>query len=78
MKSVADDLRRENAARVEAMPIEERFHLVLRLGERDLEAFRAASGLTRDQALRELSRGRQIGRRPSASALAVLDVSRTE
>ena len=62
MRSVADDLRAEDRARVMRMTPAERVALALALGERDLELFRAAHGLTREDAMRLLDRQRQVGR----------------
>ncbi len=73
MKSVADQLRHELAVAVKAMSVDERFELIDRLAEEDLAAFRAATGLPRRDALRELERRRQAGRRPSKVALSILD-----
>ncbi len=68
MKSVADRLRRDLAAQVQAMSIDQRFELTGRLAEHDLAAFQAATGLARADALRELARRRQVGRQPSRAA----------
>ena len=44
----------------------ERLELVFRLGDDDLESFRATHGLDRSTAIRLLERRRQATRRPSA------------
>ncbi len=62
MRSVADDLRREDARALAALSAAERVALALRLGDDDLETFRAANGLDREGALRALRRARQSGR----------------
>ena len=46
------------------MTPEERVELALRLGDDDLETFRQASGLSREDAVRALRRHRQVGRTP--------------
>jgi hypothetical protein len=65
MRSVADDLRDELREATEQLPLEERFRLILRLGERGLEVYAQAHGVDRETALREFQRRRQAGRRPS-------------
>jgi hypothetical protein len=64
VRSVADQLRREAAARVRELSPAQRVELALGLGEEDLELFRVAHGLSRAEALRELRRRRQAGRVP--------------
>ncbi len=68
MKSVADALRRELAVEVRAMSVDERFALVGLMADHDLSIFRAATGLSRDEALRQLTARRRRGRRPSRAA----------
>jgi hypothetical protein len=67
MRSVADLLRAEDRAAVEALNPAERVALALALGRRDLETFRLAQQppLDRADAARVLERRRQTGRRPS-------------
>lgn len=65
MRSVADDLRDELRENTAQLPLEERFRLVLRLGERGLEVYAQANGVDRETALREFQRRRQAGRQPS-------------
>lgn len=65
MQSVADDLRQELEDEVNALSIEERLALILRLGERDLDLYAQANGLDRETARRALERQRQVGRTPS-------------
>jgi hypothetical protein len=67
MRSVVDALRAEDREAVLALGTDERVHLALALGERDLESFRLAHhpSLARDEAIRILERRRQSGRRPS-------------
>jgi len=43
---------------------DERVAMALRLGDEDLENFRRAHGLSREEALEELRRRRQAGRIP--------------
>jgi len=70
MRSVADDLRTEQRERLAALTAAERVRLALRLGARDLEAFRLAQDPPLDaaEAVRVLGRRRQQGRRPSRCA----------
>jgi hypothetical protein len=65
MRSVADDLRDELREEMENLPLEKRFELILRLGERGLEVYAQANGVDRETALREFQRRRQAGRQPS-------------
>ena len=65
MRSVADVLRVKNRARLMAMTPAERVALALALGKRDREIFRAACGITTEEARRILERQRQTGRRRS-------------
>jgi hypothetical protein len=64
MRSVADELREEQRRELLALTASERVALALELGERALAIFQSASGLSREEALRELERRRQHGRRP--------------
>jgi len=54
------------------MTAEERLSLAFSLGEADLETFRKAHGLSRGEALRELQRRRQRGRRTSQAMLEII------
>jgi hypothetical protein len=65
MRSVADEVREKRRQAVLAMTPEERLDLAFALGEADLESYRGAHGLNREEALRELKRRRQLGRRTS-------------
>ena len=64
--STLRDLRARSADDVRRVPIPERLELALRLGERDLESFRATHGLDRALAKRLLERRKQATRQPSA------------
>ena len=66
VKPLAFVLRARDAAEVRGMTIEERLALAFRLGDEDLESFRATHGLDRPTAIRLLERRRQATRRPSA------------
>lgn len=68
MRSVNDDLRREQRERIAKMTPAERVALAERLGEEGLAAFMSANRLDRAAALRAIRRSRRAGRRPSASA----------
>ncbi|MFN7962445.1 MAG: hypothetical protein U0002_14350 [Thermoanaerobaculia bacterium] len=65
MRSVADELREELGREARERPLAERLELAFRLGEEGLALFQAASGLSREEAIRELERRRQAGRTPS-------------
>ena len=77
MESVADTLRREEHESLLGLGAAERVALALRLGARDLDAFRRASDPPRgrDDAVRELERRRQAGRRPSVCAASIIECS---
>lgn len=66
MKSVASILRARDAAFARGMEPAERLELAFRLGDEDLESFRATQGLDRRTAIRLLERRRQATRQPSA------------
>jgi len=66
--AVGDRLRRRVREEVERLSPEERVALSFRLGEEDLQLFRAASGLDRQAALQRLAAQRQVGRQPSRAA----------
>lgn len=68
MRSVADDFRRDTVQRVLAMDVPDRINLALALGAEDLARFMRASGVSRDQALRQLVAQRAAGRTPSRAA----------
>jgi len=65
MRSVADQLRAEDRARMAALSPEERVALSLRLGEQGMALLCAAQGLTRAEAGRLARAQRNRGRRPS-------------
>ena len=62
MRSVSDDLRDEDAARVSRMTPAERVRLAHQLGEANLTLFQRAHNLDRTDARRRLERERQQGR----------------
>ncbi len=64
MSELAVFLQMRNREIVENLSAEERVALAFRLGEADLECFRATHGLTRAAALAHFRRQRQQGRRP--------------
>ncbi|HSN90806.1 MAG TPA: hypothetical protein VLS93_06230 [Anaeromyxobacteraceae bacterium] len=68
MRSVADEIRDEGRRRERALSPAERIELALRLGEEDVEMYRTANGVTREEARLRLRRQRQVGRRPSRCA----------
>jgi len=68
MRSVADQLREEDRARVAALSPEARVALSLRLGEMATEILRATRELPRAQAVQLARSLRSRGRRRSGSA----------
>jgi hypothetical protein len=68
VRSVADELKREDRARMAALSPEARIALSLRLAERALGVLCAARGLSRAEAAALARSLRSRGRRPSASA----------
>jgi hypothetical protein len=72
MTSVADELREKTRREMLAMTPEERLALAFALGEADLESFRRAQGSSREEALRELQRRRQLGRRTSKAMMEII------
>ena len=67
MRSVADQLRRELAARVATLSGEERLELSLRLGDEDVAAYAEAHHVSAVEARDALRKARAIGRIPSRS-----------
>ena len=65
MPSVADELRREQRERFASMTPAALLALSERLGEEALSEMMAANALDRASALREIRRGRRLGRRRS-------------
>lgn len=68
MQSVADDLRRDTAARVGQLSVQERIALALSLGDADLDLYIKASGKHRHEALRDLRAQRDRLRAPSCAS----------
>ena len=68
MHSVADELRRDTAARVAQLSVQERIELAFSLGDADLDLYIKTSGKNRDEALRDLRAQRARSRTPSRSA----------
>lgn len=65
MTSVADAIRAEDRRRLTSLTAGERVELALRLGDEDLETFRRARRLSREEGRRQLRLARQVGRVPS-------------
>ena len=65
MRSVADDLRREQRQELSRLTPAERVALALRLGRRDVETFAATQGMTLEEARARLRQRGQRGRRAS-------------
>lgn len=72
MRSVADELRREQLEKVQTLSADERLLLAFDLGETALEMYMGAQGLDREEAIRRLKRQRQAGRRPSKCMIDLL------
>jgi hypothetical protein len=68
MSRVADELRREQRERFASMTPAALLALSERLGEEALAEMMATNGMDRAAALREVRRGRRLGRRPSGCA----------
>jgi hypothetical protein len=68
MRSVADDLRGNTGERVLQLPVLARIELALALGRDDLRLYVQASGLSPDEARRDLVAQRRQGRQPSYAA----------
>lgn len=68
MPSVADQLRRDTAERVQRLPVGRRIDLALALGEDDLRLYMQTSGKSRAAAVRDLRSQRAGGRTVSRSA----------
>ncbi len=66
MKSVAEEAKADQLRKVEAMSVDERVRLALRLGDDDLAILCSVQGLTREEAISRIRRQRQIGRASSA------------
>jgi len=67
MRSVADDLRRESAQRVDALTATERIALALQLGDDDVARYQAAHGASAGESRAVFRRARAAGRLASAS-----------
>jgi hypothetical protein len=63
MRSVADDLRREQREKILAMTPAERIALVESMAEEGIALYAAGQHITRDEAVRRIRASRQQGRR---------------
>jgi hypothetical protein len=72
MRSIADGLRDDERRRIASLTAAERVAAALALGRRDVAAFRLAAGLDEREAIRQLERRRQAGRRASRSHTDVI------
>ena len=63
MRSVADDLRREQRAKILAMTPAERITMVQSAAEDGITLFAAGQRLTREEAVRRIRASKQRGRR---------------
>lgn len=73
MRSVADEIREKQREEERKLSAEERLERAFALGEADLEAYRRAHGLTRQEARRQLQRRRQLERpHPSKCMLEII------
>lgn len=68
MRSVADQLREQDRARMGALSPEQRVALSLRLGEAGVRVLCAARGVSREEAVKLARALRSRGRRASGSA----------
>ena len=66
MKSVADDLSREEMERTLLLSPDERMQIALRLGDEAVAIYAAANGVSESDARRILRQNSQFGRRPSS------------
>jgi hypothetical protein len=73
MSTVAERLRFESLERLRKMTPAERLEEALLLGERAIDAYAAAHGVSRAEARRRLERGSQAGRRLSRVMLDALE-----
>ena len=62
---VADEVREAQREEVMRMSVEERLELAARLRERGLADYMALHGVSREEAIAQIRKQRQIGRRPS-------------
>lgn len=65
MRSVADELRRQDAAALARLSADERLALAFALGDADVDAYCRTHGVTGAEAARHFERQRQKGRTPS-------------
>lgn len=72
MRSIADELREEERRDARRLSAGERLDRAFRLGEDGLRTFMKATGLERAEAMRELERRRQKGRRASRSISQII------
>ena len=63
MRSVADDLKREQREKILAMTPAERLALVDSMTEEGIALFAAGQGVTREEAIRQIRASKQRGRR---------------
>lgn len=68
MRSIADVLRRESAARLEGMTANERLELAFELADADVRLLMSARGVSAEEAERTFERARRHGRTPSGAA----------
>ena len=62
---VAEETRRADSQRMQAMTPTERLELALKLRERGIQIYMGANNVDRETALERLHQIRQLGRRPS-------------
>jgi hypothetical protein len=68
MRSVIDEFRKRDLEILAVLTVAERVSLALSLGERDIETYARANGITAQAARRALQKSRTLGRRASRSA----------
>jgi hypothetical protein len=71
MSAVAERVREQQRERLRAMTAEERVAEALALGQRAIETYASAHGVSREEARRRLERASQKGRR-SSRVMAIL------
>lgn len=75
---VADAVREQQREETRALSIDERLARMRELGERQIEDFMAAQGISREEAIWRMERARQAGRQPSRVMDGIIDASRPD
>jgi hypothetical protein len=72
MRSVADELRRQDAAALARLTANERLALAFALGDADIDAYCRTHGVTSAEAAKHFERQRQNGRTPSQCMTTII------